>query len=77
MVFGRPVLRSIAIVVFASLLFAIVPEGLAAAWAALLSPDEAGERGWTQGLIMCAKPLGFATGSVLVNRLLRPSAGSA
>src|SRR5262245_29067768 len=34
MVFGSPVLRTIAILVFTSMLFAVVPEGLAAAWAA-------------------------------------------
>ena len=33
-VFGRPVLRAIAVLVFSAMLFSIVPEGLAAAWAA-------------------------------------------
>ena len=32
--FGTPVLRAIAVLVFSSMLFSIVPEGLAAAWAA-------------------------------------------
>ncbi|GAA1817806.1 MFS transporter [Planosporangium flavigriseum] len=68
-VFGAHVLRSIAIVVFASLLFAIVPEGLAAAWAGHLSPDRQAQ-GWMQGLIMCSMPVGFILGSLLVNRLV-------
>ena len=33
LVFGTPALRAIALLVFAAMLFAIVPEGLAAAWA--------------------------------------------
>jgi MFS family permease len=72
-VFGQRVLRSIAIVVFTSLLFAVVPEGLGAAWAAWLT-DNKHDRGWMQGLIMCSMPLGFALGSVLINRLVAPSA---
>jgi len=45
-VFGTPVLRAIAVLVFAAMLFAIVPEGLAAAWAASLGSTEA-ERGFS------------------------------
>lgn len=70
-VFGTPVLRAIAVLVFASMLFAIVPEGLAAAWAAALeSPD--GGRGVSQGLIMAASPAGFIVGGLLTARFLRP-----
>jgi MFS family permease len=68
-VFGGGVLRSIATVVFASLLFAIVPEGLAAAWAGHLTADQHA-RGWMQGLIMCSMPTGFILGSLLINRLV-------
>jgi MFS family permease len=68
-VFGRHAPRSIATVVFASLLFAILPEGLAAAWAGHLTTN-LDSRGWMQGLIMCSAPMGFIVGSILINRLL-------
>ncbi|MCW2642364.1 MAG: transporter [Dactylosporangium sp.] len=68
-VFGRRVLRSIAAVVFASLLFAIIPEGLAAAWAGHLTMNR-DDRGWMQGLIMCSAPVGFIAGSLMINRLI-------
>jgi MFS family permease len=69
-VFGGPVLRSIAIVIFASLLFPIVPEGLAAAWAGHLTTDPHA-RGWMQGVVMCSMPMGFGLGSILINRFVR------
>nr|WP_277349839.1 MFS transporter [Planosporangium thailandense] len=71
-VFGGKVLRSLATVVFAALLFPVIPEGLAAAWAGHLAADPH-TRGWAQGLIMCSMPAGFALGSVLINRLVQPS----
>lgn len=71
-VFGTPALRAIAVVVFASMLFAIVPEGLAITWAEELSADDEARRGLYQGLIMVANPLGHALAGVLVVRLLRP-----
>jgi MFS family permease len=71
LVFGSQVLRAIAILVFASTLFAIVPEGLAAAWAGELVSNSS-ERGLIQGLIMVANPLGWVLGSLLVGRLVRP-----
>jgi MFS family permease len=70
-VFGRPVLRSIAIVVFSGLLFAVVPEGLGAAWAGWLTHGR-GHAGWIQGLIMCSMPIGFILGSVLISRFVPP-----
>jgi len=70
-VFGTPVLRSIAVLVFAAMLFAIVPEGLAAAWAATLGESEA-RRGVSQGLIMAASPAGFIIGGLVTARLIRP-----
>jgi predicted MFS family arabinose efflux permease len=70
-VFGRPVLRSIAIVVFAGLLFAVVPEGLGAGWAGWLTKGHDGRNaGWIQGLIMCSMPTGFILGSILINRFI-------
>ncbi|HWG99533.1 MAG TPA: MFS transporter, partial [Pilimelia sp.] len=71
LVFGTPVLRAIALLVFASMLFAIVPEGLAAAWADDVSHTSA-ERGVSQGLIMAASPVGFIVGGLLISRLVRP-----
>ncbi|HEX6500067.1 MAG TPA: MFS transporter [Micromonosporaceae bacterium] len=72
LVFGNPVLRAIAVVSFASMLFAVVPEALAAAWAALLAP-RVSDRGWVQGLIMVANPLGFIVGGLLIGRLVAPA----
>jgi MFS family permease len=71
MVFGTPVLRAIAVLVFAAMLFAIVPEGLAAAWATERTGDGP-ERSLAQALIMTASPIGFILGSLLVGRLVRP-----
>lgn len=72
MVFGTPVLRAIAILVFTSMLFAIVPEGLAAGWAAEEEGLDAAAQGFTQALIMSASPVGFIVGSLVVGRALRP-----
>ncbi len=72
LVFGTPALRAIALVVFGSTLFTIVPEGLAAGWAAQLT-GSAQQRGWAQGLIMTAAPVGWVVSSLLVGRLVRPS----
>lgn len=72
-VFGTPTLRAIAIVVFASMLFSIVPEGLAIGWAEELAADDAGRRGLYQGLIMIAQPVGQAIAALLIVRLLAPA----
>ena len=72
LVFGSTTLRSIAIMVFVLTMFAIVPEGLAAAWAAEGSSDPAA-RGLNQGLIMAAGPIGFVIGGLLINRLAGPA----
>jgi MFS family permease len=74
MVFGTPALRIIAVIVFTSMLFSIVPEGLASGWASSLSDDNATRQGLYQGLIMVANPLGFALGVLLIARLLMPTA---
>ncbi|MEV1289698.1 MFS transporter [Micromonospora sp. NPDC049679] len=70
-VFANPVLRAIAVLVFTSMLFAIVPEGLAAAWAAEHTGNES-ERGLAQALIMAASPVGFILGGLLIGRAVRP-----
>ncbi|MFD0474921.1 MFS transporter [Nonomuraea thailandensis] len=67
-VFGDPVMRAIAFIAFATVAFVVVPEGLAAAWAAELDGG-----GAAQGLIMAANPLGVVVGGLLLTRLLRPS----
>ena len=66
-VFGHPLMRVIAFVIFGVVSFVIVPEGLAAAWA-----SELGGGGTTQGLIMAAHPLGVAIGGLILTRLLPP-----
>jgi MFS family permease len=82
LVFGRDTLRSIAILMFVLTMFAVVPEGLAAAWAAQGDPNAA-TRGLDQGMIMAAGPVGFVIGGLLTgrlagadrrNRLIRPLA---
>ncbi|GAB2596192.1 hypothetical protein Aab01nite_71380 [Paractinoplanes abujensis] len=70
LVFGAPTLRAIAIMVFVLTMFAIVPEGLAAAWAA--EGGDAADRGINQGLIMAAGPIGFVVGGLLINRFIGP-----
>jgi predicted MFS family arabinose efflux permease len=70
-VFGHRVLRSIALLVFSMAAFAVVPEGLAAAWAAQGHPDSV-TRGVDQGMIMAAGPVGFVIGGLAVGRLVGP-----
>ncbi len=72
MVFGTPALRAIALLVFAAMLFAIVPEGLAAAWASDLTKDGSA-RGGVQALIMTASPIGFILGSLVIGRAVPPA----
>ncbi|WP_433321158.1 MFS transporter [Micromonospora sp. CA-269861] len=71
-VFRTPVLRAIAVLVFSAMLFSIVPEGLAAAWA-----NEEGRgavsAGTAQAAIMVANPVGFILGGLLVSRLFGPA----
>jgi len=71
-VFGTPALRAIAVLVFASMLFSIVPEGLAIGWASQLV-DEERQRGLYQGLIMVANPVGYLLGGLLIARLVPPA----
>ncbi|MEV6345064.1 MFS transporter [Actinoplanes sp. NPDC051851] len=68
LIFGEPALRSIAIVVFTVIVFSIVPESLAASWAAEGSAH--GNQGLDQGAIMAASPLGWVIGGLLFSRLV-------
>ncbi len=71
LVFGRPVLRAIAVLVFSAMVFSIVPEGLAAAWAAERSGDM--DTGVAQAVIMAANPVGYILGGLLIGRLVAPA----
>lgn len=70
-VFTNPALRAIVLLVFCGSLFAVVPEGLGAAWSHQRH-DGLGQP-TAQGLLMGAVPAGMVLGSVVVTRLLRPS----
>ena len=72
MVFRTPLLRAIAILVFAESFFTIVPEGLAAGWAATLT-ESTPDRGLYQAIIMIAGPVGFIAGGLLISRLVAPA----
>jgi len=71
LVWRTDVLRAIAILVWTVPLFAIVPEGLAAAWAAEPGVSDS-ERGLAQAMIMAASPTGYIVGGLLIGRLVRP-----
>ncbi|CCH20858.1 MFS transporter [Micromonospora lupini] len=71
-VFGTPVLRAIAVLVFSALLFSIIPEGLAAAWANKGSHGGM-DAGTAQAVIMAANPVGYILGGLLVSRLFGPT----
>src|SRR4051794_27019383 len=72
LVFGRRVLRSILVLVCLASMVVVLPEGLAAAWAALGNTD-ATARGLDQGLIMAAAPIGFVLGGLFTTRLVSPA----
>ncbi|MFG1842689.1 MFS transporter [Micromonospora sp. NPDC049175] len=71
-VFGTPVLRAIAVLVFSAMLFSIIPEGLAVGWA---NEEGRGDMSATtaQAVIMAASPVGFILGGLLVSRLFGPA----
>ncbi|MEU7957738.1 MFS transporter [Micromonospora humida] len=71
-VFGTPVLRAISLLVFSAMLFSIVPEGLAAAWAGERSGNGL-DSGAAQAVIMAANPVGYIVGGLLVGRLVSPA----
>ncbi|GAA3299914.1 MFS transporter [Dactylosporangium vinaceum] len=68
-VFRSPIMRSIALVVFTGVCFGVVPEGLAAAWAARLGEQS---DSFAFGAIMTAAAAGFVIGSALVTWFLPP-----
>ncbi|HEY7225383.1 MAG TPA: MFS transporter [Micromonosporaceae bacterium] len=70
-VFTNPALRALVLLVFAGSLFAVVPEGLGAAWAAYRNDGVV--HAWAQGLLMGAVPTGLVLGSLVFSRLVRPS----
>jgi MFS family permease len=70
-VFRRRELRLITLVVWLLSLAVIAPEGLAAGWAAEFTQD-ATRRGFDQGLLMAAGPVGWVIGGVLLSRVLSP-----
>lgn len=72
LVLANPVLRAIAAVVLSAWLFAVVPEGLAAAWAVKLAHHNAGSTGRDQALIMMAGPVGGVLGALLIGRFVAP-----
>lgn len=67
LVFRHRVLRTIALVVFTSITFAIIPEGVAASWA-----PEAGGGPILQGTIMASAPLAAIVSSVVFTRFVKP-----
>jgi MFS family permease len=73
LIFRSEVMRAIGLVVVATVLFGIVPEGLAAAWAGRLAETRA-EAGWMQAAIMVASPIGFIVGGIVIGRFVRPAA---
>ncbi|MFU8873547.1 MFS transporter [Micromonospora sp. SL4-19] len=72
LVFGWPVLRAIAVLVFSAMVFSIVPEGLAAAWAAERS-GHGMSTATAQAVIMAAGPVGVILGGLLIGRLVAPA----
>jgi MFS family permease len=70
LVFTNRTLRFLVLLVFSGSLFAVVPEGLAAAWARLTNNAGAG---WSQAVIMAAVPLGSILGALTVTRLIPPA----
>lgn len=67
LVFGTPHLRQLVLLSWLAV-FWVVPEGLAAPWAAAL-----GGTATTVGLLMAAAPVGTVIGAVVVGRLMTPA----
>lgn len=72
LVFSSRTLRGLAIVALASIAFPVVPEGMAAGWAASFGHDPA-LRGPIQGMIMLAAPIGALICGLTFNRLVAPA----
>jgi MFS family permease len=72
LVFSSRTLRGVVIVVLAAIAFPVIPEGMAAGWAATFS-DDPSHRGPIQGMIMLASPVGAMLCGILFNRLVAPA----
>lgn len=72
-VFTRPALRAVVLLIFGASLFAVVPEGLGAAWAVQLAGESGGGHGLAQGMIMASVPIGSILGALSVTRLVAPA----
>lgn len=70
-VFGIPVLRSIAIVALIIPLLVAPAQGLSPAWAGEISHSRQGVA-FNQALLMMSLPIGLVIGSILLNRLVPP-----
>lgn len=68
LVFGNRILRIIALVVFTTAMFTIIPEGAAAPWA-----NEVGGGAVLQGLIMASAPIAAIASSVVFTRFTPPT----
>ncbi|MGH8878999.1 MAG: MFS transporter, partial [Stackebrandtia sp.] len=68
LVFGNKVLRMIALVVFTTVMFTVIPEGAAAPWA-----SELGGGAVLQGVIMASAPIAAIVSAVLFTRFTPPS----
>lgn len=68
LVFGNRVLRVIALVVFTTVTFTVMPEGAAASWAHELNGGAV-----LQGTIMASAPVATIVSSILFTRFTRPS----
>lgn len=68
LVFGNRILRIIALVVFTTVMFTIIPEGAAAPWAA-----EVGGDALLQGVIMASAPIAAIVSSVVFTRFTPPA----
>jgi len=70
LVFRTPTLRALVMIVYGASLFAVLPEGLGAVWAAQVANPAS--RGLAQGMIMAGAPLGYILGALTVSRLVPP-----
>ncbi|HIW61472.1 MAG TPA: MFS transporter [Candidatus Stackebrandtia excrementipullorum] len=68
MVFGNQVLRIIALVVFTTVVFTIIPEGVAVPWT-----NELGGGPLLLALIMAAAPVAAITSTIVFTRILKPA----
>ncbi len=73
-VFRTDVLRAIAVLIFALMLYTTLPEGLAAAWAGHLNQNKTpAMAAFDQALIMASYPAGYILGGIVIGRLMSPA----